>query len=306
MRRGLSADAVDGEVAARDERRRDEQRRRGREVAGNLDLAEPQRARAARRSPTSAAAGPARRLPRASARCGRASAPARRLSSRRRGQARRAGSPTSPARSRPAARSRSAQRRRSPSIDQRRVAVGRLDVARPCCAAARRRAPSARRQRLVAGQLEAARRWPASDARQEPHERARVRAVDGAGSQTAQPDAVDDELVVARSPRPRRRARAPRRSSPRVSPARPKPRTCVSPSRDRAEQHCAVRDGLVPGHGDVADDGCGRLDAHRYPIVRPMRDTSARISAAKSGKSASESAAARRRAPPRAAGASRR
>ena len=81
VRRGFRLDVVDREVAARHERGRGEQRRGRRDVAGNVDLAEPERRRGLDRHRRRPPPRRARRRSRASARCGRASAPARRRSS---------------------------------------------------------------------------------------------------------------------------------------------------------------------------------------------------------------------------------
>ena len=71
----------------------------------------------------------------------------------------------------------------------------------------------------------------------------------------------DAQRVVVLVDRGAERAR-PRRSSTRCRPERPKPAIRVSALADRAEQHRAMRDRLVPGHRDVPRDRGGRLDLH--------------------------------------------
>ena len=100
----IEVDAVDVELRARHERGGDDERRRRGEVAGHLDVDRLQPLGRLDRDALLAPRDRARRPPRASARCGRASAAARRPSSRPWRRGRRGGSPTSPARSRPAAR----------------------------------------------------------------------------------------------------------------------------------------------------------------------------------------------------------
>ena len=213
----VQVDAVDVQLGAGDERGRDDERRGRGEVARHLDLAE--------REPLGRAHGDARRPDgdvcagrlAACARCGRASGPARRPSSRRSGEAaRRAGSPTSPARSRRAARSRS-RASAPPATVIGSVAVRRLDA---CAHAAERlgdRAPSAARESDSSPVSSKRPVLPGEDAGEQPHERAGVAAVDRP-PRRAQPAEARRRRRGAcrrRARRRRRRARARRRSSPR-------------------------------------------------------------------------------------------
>ena len=161
----------------------------------------------------------------------------------------------------------------------RRMAVGRLD--------ARAHPPQrfghtfhrALRQRRVARDLERPllRR---EDADQQAHRRARVAAVERARglAEPAQADAVHRQLVVVvldidaeRTHRRDRRERVPRRAEPAHV------RDAVA---ERADQNGAVRDRLVAGDSNVAEQRTGRLDAghaHARGISSHMRHTSATV-----------------------------
>ncbi len=133
----------------------------------------------------------ARRL-RASARCGRASAPARAPSSSPRRPGRRAGRPTSPARSRPAARTRS-RAAAGPRSPRQRPAAG--STAAPICAgAARRSGPSAASTATRRRSARTRPSWPGEDARQGAGRacpRCRSRSAPSGARRPRRPDAVD-------------------------------------------------------------------------------------------------------------------
>ena len=146
--------------------------------------------------------------------------------------------------------------------DERRVAVRRLH---------RRAHPSQRLgntleralgERRVADELETA-ALAGEEPGQKAHERPRVSGVDGT-LRLAQPpeahaahgqrvDVVLLDLRPERADRRDRRLRVARATEPRD------PRLAV---RDCAQEHGAMRDRLVAGHGDVPDEGSCRLDPH--------------------------------------------
>ena len=119
-------------------------------------------------------------------------------------------------------------------------------------------------ERLVAGELEAP-FLPGEDSREEPHQRARVAGVDGGIRllQSAEPDAVDDELVVRevvyldaeRADGVDRRLR--------VGGASEAAHVRLALG-ERPDEDAAVGDGLVPGHGDVPGERPSRLDSRSH------------------------------------------
>ena len=228
---------------------------------GHVDLAEAQLlGRADRDAALLARHGHARR-PRASARCGRGSAAARRRSCGRPRRGPRAGRTTSPARSPPAARSgsRAARRPRSRAAACRR----RSRRPRPSAPAARRsgrraaggatRRPSARSgpagrrgsRRAAAASCRSCRSRSAPSGSRSP----RRPAPSTRSESTSSSCTVDAERAHSRD----RRlgvARAAEAADRRL------------PFADRAEEDGAVRDRLVSGNGDVAAQRRGRLDLH--------------------------------------------
>ena len=261
-----------GHVRARDDRGRDEERRRGRDVARNLHRRPGASASApstvdARRPPRR----PARRRARASAPCDPGSAPARRPSSRPSAMERpRAGSPTSPAPTRPEARS------RSPAAARPRPTSG----AWPSVVSTRRAHPAERlgdalhrprRERRVADELEAARlagehaRRAGASASRRCRSRSRPRA-----SQAPQADAVHAQRVDVLLDRPRRRARGPRRSSPLCRPSGRSPRSRVSPSQIAPISTARCEIDLSPGTATCPSRaGTGSMRIARESRVGP-------------------------------------
>ena len=110
--------------------------------------------------------------------------------------------------------------------------------------------------------------WPGEQAGQQAHQRAGVAAVDRLGRrlQAAQPGAEDAERVVVDLVDARRRARGRRRASTRCRRSGRSRAIRVSPVRDRAEQHRAVRDRLV-----ARDRRCGRAIAAAGSILTSSR-----------------------------------
>ena len=195
---------------------------------------------------------------RASARCGRASASARRPSSSRRRSARRGGSPTSPARSRPAACSRC---RSASALDDERRQPSVVSTRRPSARAARRSGPSAARASDSSPVSSKRPSWPARmPGRSRMSVPALPQSIGRPGSQPAQADAVDDELVVVPRPRPRRRAPAPPSTVASVSPRAAEAADARLALADRADQDGAVGDRLVARERRMPDDRAGRRD----------------------------------------------
>ena len=163
-----------------------------------------------------------------------------------------------------------------------------------------------RRERLVAGQLEAS---------------ALARRATPASSRISVPGVRRSRPCPTRSPR-RPTPCTTSSSSATSSTSTPSARTasivdCVSPERpkpvhvrlalaERAEQHGAVRDRLVAGHGDVPDELHRRLDLHSADRAAHEGRERADLRGELREVGRSGSAAPRRRAPPRAAGAPRR
>ena len=266
MRRGLRPTSWTVSVGAGQQRRGDEERRGRRDVARHVHLGQragvgpPSTLTDAGRARDARAGGA-----RASARCGRASAPARRRSSARSRRARRAGSPTSPARSRPAARSRSPCSSR-PSIVSGRWPSVVSTLGAHARAAARRCAPSAgaratRRRRARSGPP-GRRGCPSTSRTSVPALPQSIGAVRRA--QPAQADAVDASVSTSSSSTSTPSARTARERRLGVARAAPAADERLALG-ERADQQRAVRDRLVARDGDVAVDVRGRLDLHAAP-----------------------------------------
>ena len=179
---------------------------------------------------------------------------------------------------------------RAPSTHERRVAVRRRH-GRPH--AAERLADPLHRpggERRVSDRARTARSGPASMPASSRIERSRVPQSSGRADPAR--GAREGRRLARRSvstsssstPAPSARTAAIVAS---VSCERPNPRDDRLPLAQRADQHRAVGDRLVPRHGDVAHEGGDGLDAHRragcapQPSVLPMSATTARISSAK-------------------------
>ena len=110
---------------------------------------------------------------------------------------------------------------------------------------------------------------PGDDPRQQPEQRAGVRAVDRRirRAQAPQPDAVHAQLLVAEllDLDAERAHRVDGRH--RVGGA-PESLHVRLPLAEPAEQDGAVRDRLVPGHGNVPDDRDSRFDLHSIALSR--------------------------------------
>ena len=161
--------------------------------------------------------------------------------------------------------------------DDGRAAVRRLDVRSHSLQGFGDTVHGTGAERLVAGELEAP-FLSGEDPGEKPHQRARVAGVDRGIRllQSAEPDAVDDELVVRevvyldaeRADGVDRRLRVGGASEAAHV------RLAVG---QRADEDAAVGDGLVPGHGDVSGERPGRLDSSHarvtvsYPCLAPVR-----------------------------------